>query len=237
MMPKRTASGERGNPYAYGLVALGAGLAAFSWYLMQSTPMTALGIGIAVVGSSMAITPVNPVPTRAVRMALEGSMLNIEALLEDTGATQRCYYVRGGDGAVRAYVPLGEDRGAPGQTQGGLVVNHGGSDYLVVFPPGSLLAAGEDLPESLEAAMDLLLVEEAGLAESLKVAEDGPRLVVEFVRPRTRTGSGRVRQVLGSLESSTAAAVAAAVKGVPVKVASEEDIGRERRRVVLELLQ
>ncbi len=235
----RNSGSGRGNPYGYGLVAFGAGLAAFSWYLLQSTPMTALGIGVAVVGASIAITPTSPVPSKTVRKLLEGATLNIEAVLEDTGAKNRAYYVPGvgDDGIVRAFVPLGEDRAPARWDAQGLVVTLDGNEYLVVYPPGALLVKNEELSGDLESAMIGHLVEESGLVESVKVIEDGSSVVVEFRNPRARAGSGRVRRVLGSLEAGIAAALVAGTKGKVGRIASEEESGDGKmKRAVIELL-
>lgn len=240
-----TAHAGKSNPYALGLVAFGSMLAGFSWLVLQSTPMTALGIGAAVVGASIAITPTSPVPSGAVRKLLEGSLLNIEAVLEDTGAVSKAYYVldTSGSGAlVRALVPLGEGSISPpppdlAKGNAGLVATAGGAEYLVVYPPGALLLKNEDLGGDLESALIRFLVEESGLVESVKATEDGDAAVVEFAIPRSRAGSGRVRQVLGSLESGTAAAILAALKKAMVTVASEEDLGKGKKRAVFRMIR
>ncbi|MEN3052308.1 MAG: hypothetical protein ABC606_00725 [Candidatus Methanosuratincola petrocarbonis] len=252
-MSSLSAIGE-GNPYGYGLAALGAGLAGFSWYLLQSTPMTALGIGIAVVGASIGITPTAPVPSKAVRKLLEGSMLNIEAILEDTGATNRGYYVPataegkkgaagGGEedgGMVRVFVPLGDDASVvPSRWEArGLVSVIDGREYLVLHPPGALLLRNEELSGDLESLLHTFLVEETGLVESVSASEEaGGSVAVEFRKPRARAVSGRVGKMLGSLESGIAAAVIASARGKVARVASEEDSEKgDRRRAVIELL-
>lgn len=251
-MASLSAIGE-GNPYGYGLAALGAGLAGFSWYLLQSTPMTALGIGIAVVGASIGITPTSPVPSKAVRKLLEGSMLNIEAVLEDTGATSRGYYVpetakgkKGGAGSgeeergmVRVFVPLGDDSAVPSRWEAkGLISVIDGREYLVLHPPGALLLRNEELSGDLESLLHAFLVEETGLVESVSASEEaGGSVAVEFRRSRARAVSGRVRRVMGSLESGIAATVIASARGKVARVASEEDSERgDRRRVIIELI-
>lgn len=250
-MPSVSAIGE-GNPYGYGLAALGAGLAGFSWYLLQSTPMTALGIGIAVVGASIGITPTATVPSKAVRKLLEGSMLNIEAILEDTGATNRGYYVpataqgkKGGEesgeedkGMVRVFVPLGDDAVPSRWESRGLVSVIDGREYLVLHPPGALLLKNEELSGDLESLLHTFLVEETGLVESVSAAEEaGGSVAFEFRRSRAVEVSGRVKRVMGSLESGIAASVIASARGKVVRVASEEDSEKgDRRRAFIELL-
>jgi len=225
----------------YALVAFGAAVAAFFWFIMGNVPLTALGIGMAVVGSSLAITPLSPVPSATVRRLLEGSLLNIEALLEELGASGsgKGYYVPRRDGGVQVFIPMTADgTGAPPPADAaadGLVAKVGGKQYLVVYPPAASLMANRE-PEGdgsdLEGAISEALVEEAGLADSLRVAESGQAVTVEISSPKSKAGAGRVRHSMGSLEAGIAAAVAAGAKGKPVTVESEEDAANGRKRTV-----
>jgi len=284
----------------YALVAFGAAVAAFFWFIMDNVPLTALGIGMAVVGSSLAITPLSPLPSATVRRMLEGSLLNIEALLEELGASTKGYYVPKADGSVQVYVPMGKgsaasaagsasaragadsnansnansgsnangnaDDDASANTNAntnansnsvagdcsnsgsgappldapvdGLITKVGGMQYLVIFPPASALM--KNLPPDeggagaadLEGAISEAVVDEAGLADSLRVTETGRAVTVEISSPKSKAGAGRVRHVMGSLEAGIAAAVAARARGRAVRVVSEEDAARGRKRKV-----
>jgi|GEM_PF-1225103 len=273
----------------YAFVAFGAAVAAFFWFIMDNVPLTALGIGMAVVGSSLAITPLSPVPSATVRRMLEGSLLNIEALLEELGASLKGYYVPKADGSVQVYVPMGkgsaasvagsasastsansgsngngnadaDDDASANANSGaddcsnsgssappldapvdGLITKVGGMQYLVIFPPASALM--KNLPPDddqagaadLEGAISEAVVEEAGLADSLRVTESGQSVTVEMSSPKSKAGAGRVRHVMGSLEAGIAAAVAARARGRAVRVVSEEDVKGRKRKVTLAL--
>jgi len=253
----------------YALVAFGAAVAAFFWFIMDNVPLTALGIGMAVVGSSLAITPLSPVPSATVRRMLEGSLLNIEALLEELGASTKGYYVPKADGSVQVYVPMdkgsavnagsnsnGNDDGnadAKGNSNpgsgappldapvDGLITKVGGRQFLVIFPPASALMKnlpsddGEAGAADLEGAISEAVVEEAGLADSLRVTESGQSVIVEISSPKSKAGAGRVRHVMGSLEAGIAAAAAAKARGRAVRVESEEDVKGRKRNVALAL--
>jgi len=246
----------------YALVAFGAAVAVFFWFIMDNVPLTALGIGMAVVGSSLAITPLSPMPSATVRRMLEGSLVNIEALLEELGASRKGYYVPKADGSVQVYVPMGKNASDDGDGDDndndndndngrgkappldapieGLITKVDGRQFLVIFPPASSLmknlpageAEGSAKGADLEGAISEAIVDEAGLADSLRVTESGQAVTVEISSPKSKAGAGRVRQVMGSLEAGIAAAVAAQTRGRAARVESEEDTARGRKRKV-----
>lgn len=231
--------GGGARPYGYALTAAGALSALFFWFVAGSVPLTALGIGIAVLGSSVAITPLSPVPPANVRRALEGSLANIEALLEEMDVRSRGYYVPQPDGSVQAFVPLDVDAPPePGTAPEGFITISSGRRYLVIFPPGSFMMknASEGTPADAEGAASEILVDAAGLADSVRATEDGSTVTIEINSPKAKASPGRVKRTLGSLEAGVAAAAVAATKGRAVRIASEEDYNAGRKkRVVMEL--
>lgn len=226
-----------GHLYGYALTAVGAVTALFFWFVAGSVPMTALGIGIAVLGSSVAITPLSPVPPANVRRMLESSVLNIEALLEEMDVRSRGYYVPQPDGEVQVFAPLdGEAPPAPGAKAEGFVTASDGRRYLVIFPPGSFLMKNAELPADAEGAISELIVDAAGLADSARAIEGGGRVTVEVSSPKAKISAGRVRRTVGSLEASVAATAVAAVMKKTVMIASEEEYNAGRKkRIILEL--
>ncbi len=226
---------DRFNAFGASLAAFGAILALASHLIISNTPMTALGIGILILGLSILLTPTEPIPRRAVRGLLEGSALGLEALLEEVDASSKGYYVQHGDGRVYTHIPLAVDKG-PIQSNppaGRLAAEWGGEPYLIVLPPASELARSGGLPEGLEAAVSEALVDLTELCESVRVVQ-GEDIILELRGVRGWIGVGRFRRVMGSLEASVAACVAAATLKRPVRVASEVDMGRTRR-IVLEV--
>lgn len=211
---------------------VGAAVAAYSYFVALSVPLTALGVGMLVVGASIAITPAKPVPGRAIKMLLESSVANTEALLEEVGATGKAFYVPV-KGGVYAYVPLESASSSPPrptEAPKGLVTEHGGVRYLVLMPP--LPRLGE--ASNLEEAVTEVLVDLTELCDSVKVAR-GEGLVVELKNPRARVGAGRFRSVMGSLEACAVATVVASVLNRVVVVEAEADHGN-RRIVKLKVL-
>jgi len=225
----------------YALVAFGALAAIFFWFIMGNVPMSALGIGIAVVGSSLAITPLSPVPSATVRRMLEGSLQNTEAVLEELGVSEKGFYVPKADGSVQVYAPMGTGFAMPPPPDApveGLVTKINGRQVLVIFPPASSLMKNLDPTDArgvdLEGAISEALVEEAGLADSLKATESAGAVAIEISSPKSKAGAGRVSNVMGSLEAGIAAAIVARAKRRAVSVDSEENSqGGRKRKVAL----
>lgn len=226
---------DRFSAFGAALASFGVPFSLFSYFLLSNVPMTALGIGITILGLSILMTPTEPVPKGAVRAILEGSVLAIEALLEEADASSPGYYVACDDGRVYALVPLARDAGPPPTTPPkGLVTSVGGEPYLALPPPASELINYVNLPGDLDSAIGEILVDITELCESVKVAR-GDVVAVEIKGPRSSVGAARFRRVLGSLEASVAASTAAAVLRLPVRVSSEVDEGRVKR-VALEVI-
>ncbi len=89
---------DRFNAFGITLASFGALFSLLSYALIYSIPLIALGIGALILGLSIAITPVSPMPKRAVRALIEGSLMNLEALLEELDMSNKGYYVLGGTG-------------------------------------------------------------------------------------------------------------------------------------------
>ncbi len=233
----------------YALVAFGAAAAGFFWFIMDNVPMTALGIGMAVVGSSLAMTPSSPTPSATVRRMLEGSLVNMEALLEELDVSGKGFYVPGKDGSVRVFAPMGNpgagvddsDYQKPPPLDArveGLITKANGRQFLVVFPPAHSLMKNRDQEADgsgkadLEGVLSEALVEETGLADSVKATELRLTAIIEISSPKSKAGGGRVRQVMGSLEAGIAAAVVAQSRNRAVSIESEQDLEKGRKRKV-----
>lgn len=231
----------------YALVAFGAAAAGFFWFMMDNVPMTALGIGMAVVGSSLAMTPSSPTPSATVRRMLEGSLVNMEALLEELDVSRKGFYMPGKDGSVQVFAPMGNSNADDSDYQKpppldahveGLITKADGRQFLVVFPPAYSLMKNRDQEADgsgkadLEGVLSEVLVEETGLADSVRATELRLTAIVEISSPKSKAGAGRVRQVMGSLEAGIAAAVVAQSRKRAVSIESEQDLEKGRKRKV-----
>jgi hypothetical protein len=192
--------------------------------------LTALGIGLTVLGVSILLTPTHPMPPHAVRALLEGATLNIEALLEELNITNKGYYVKAVDGRVYALIPISSDVGPPrGEFElKGFVTKIDDRKYIVVVPPSTEIIRAQELSEAkFEDALNYVLVDIAELAESVESVSMENHVIVSIKKPRSRLASWRFRNVLGSLEASIAASLLAKIYGV-ARVVDEVDRDHEK---------
>ena len=221
-----------------GLTVFASSLTIWSYLFLMNIPLTALGIGLIILGISILLTPTHPIPPHAVRALLEGSTLNIEALLEELNITNRGYYVRGADGRVYVLIPVGRDVGPPmGEFEfKGLVAKVQDRKYLTIIPPSSEIIYVQELSEAgFDDALNHILVDLSELAESVETSIAGEYAVVRIRKPRGHVASWRFRNVLGSLEASIAASLLAKKHGI-ARIVDEVDMGGERI-ITLEVFQ
>lgn len=207
--------------FGFSLTSFGLVFSYFSYFIMGSVPLTALGIGCIILGLSILLTPSNPIPRRVVRALIESSVLNLEALLEEFDVKCRGYYVLGGDGRVYVYVPVSSDLKPPSQALNprGVFVDGEGGGYLVFLPPASNLL-GLEFSGDLESAISEVLVDLTGFCSSVRVVREA-EIVVEVGGCRVDVGAERFKRVFGSIEACLAACVVARFLGRPVYVHSE----------------
>jgi hypothetical protein len=212
-----------------GLVGFGLVLAGFAYLVLSSVPLAALGLACVVLGATAASLPENVVPRSAVRAMLRGATLNIEALLEEFDVRGGAVYLPPRDGLVSAYLPVASNpgppslealRGAPRR----VVTLAGGQPCLMVFPPGAEVVRVSELGEGvgLEEALSYILVDVTELCSSLRASEAEDVVVLEMRGVKAETEAPRYRELLGSIPSSLAACVVAAVLRRPVRLLGEE---------------
>ncbi|MCX8161943.1 MAG: hypothetical protein N3E44_02980 [Candidatus Bathyarchaeota archaeon] len=196
--------------------------ASLSYVILSNTPLTALGISAAILGFSIAITPISPIPPKAVRSMLEEVLASSELILEWLNVGSRGYYRVCDDRRIYVYIPL-SGGGPPSVAKPrGLIFEDGGYSYLALPSPVSGLI-DLDVTGRIESTLEYILVDLTELCESVSIVEAGLGYTVEFRKPRSPKPPGRVGRVLGSLEACIAASTIALATGRPVSVASEED--------------
>ncbi|MEM2363698.1 MAG: hypothetical protein QXQ20_08415 [Candidatus Nezhaarchaeales archaeon] len=218
------------------VVAFGAVLSLTSYLIIGSVPLTAMGIGLIVVGAAWALTPSHPLPREVVGALVRSSCSNIEALLEALGATKRAVYIplRGGKKVV-AYIPI---KGSGNLTveeiaenEGKVIVNRGGSFGVLVSPPTASLRNPHPIEEGLDvqSVLEHALVD-SEVAASVKFVVEGNDFVVEIKKPRIDVDHPRFKLVMGSLPSSIAAQAIALATSKPTQIVSEK---RNRDRLIV----
>ena len=216
-------------------MAFGAVIALFSYFILSNVPLTALGIGIIIIGAVMALTPMHPIPKPAVKGVLEGAMLSLEGLLEELDLSEKGYYIAHDDGLVYVYVPASkaEPPNPPSSRPKGLVVEFRGQPYLVLIPPASAIAR-EYSSASLDDLISTVLVDLTELCSGVRVVRGAGYIRVELKKPRGREAPSRFKRVLGSLEASIVACLAALIIKRPIYISSEVD-EKGWRRITLEV--
>lgn len=227
---------EKLHVFSVGLISFSIAFTVFSYLILVNIPLTALGVGMLILGVSILLTPLNPIPSSAVRSLLEGSVLSLEAILEGFDISSKGYYLLHDDGRVYVYIPLaGEFKPSTLKTPPkSIFVEDSGTTYLVLPPPASELTRFENVSEmDVEEAISRIVVDVVELASSVRVAV-GENVVVELKGLRSYVAAGRFRKVFGSLEASIAACIAASVLKRPLHVESEvEEKGLKRITIKL----
>jgi len=173
---------------------------------------------------------------------VEGSCVNVEALLEECNVMEKAFYLPPREGRVYVFVPLRSnphlpDAGEVMRAPMRVITEARGSPGLLIFPPGSELTrlSGLSSGSGLEDALRHVLVDFVEAVESVKAVGEADKVVVDLVKPRIRTDFPRFRRVLGSLVTSIAGCVLASCLEVPV-VFDEEQVDGERVRAVFRMM-
>ncbi len=220
------------NLYGAALSLIGATLTSISFYFLSNVALLVLGIGLIVLGLSILITPSEPIAKKEIRLLLEDSVLNLERVLEYLHARYKAfYYPLNSD--VLAVIPLTSDK-PPKKVQRDKFAFMEGKDlFITIKPPASILLR-QFKASDLESALYEILVDRMEFCDSLKVIR-GRNLVAELKKPRAHVGAARIRKVLGSIEGSITASVAALILGKPVRILNETEDGKTRR-IVMEVI-
>ncbi|MEM3449263.1 MAG: hypothetical protein QXV74_05640 [Candidatus Bathyarchaeia archaeon] len=221
---------DRNLVFGSGLTIFGATLSLGAYFLLENTPLTAMGIGLTVLGMAWALTPPHPIPKNAVVKIVKSSIGNIEALLEATGAISKAVYLPSkGDGKIFAYIPLksGDDLTFQwiAENSNRVVLRRGGSLGIMVIPPRVEYGNPEPDAESGMGVNDLLshvLVDTYEVAESVKSAQVGDVIVVDIYRSKIDLDYPRFNIVMGSFPSCIAAQAVASAISRPVQIVEEK---------------
>jgi len=228
---------DRNLAFGICLAVFGAVFSLGSYLALGNVPLTALGIGLAVLGAAWAMTPPNPLPRRVVASLVKSSCSNIEALLEALGAFEKAVYLPvKADGKVAAYVPLKRAGLATlsevAENAGKIVFRRGGSLGVIVAPPRVEVGNPQPIGESsLDGLLEYALVE-SEVASSARAVQAGDNVVVEVQGLRVDVDHSRFRAVMGSLPACVAAQAVAEAVSKPVQITDER---REGNRLTVRL--
>lgn len=248
-----TTTGRKGyRLLGTGLVIAGLGLTPVSHILIESIPLTALGLSIIVLGAvCLALDITLPkIPTGVSLILMESSVENIASLIEELGLRSRGVYVPSSsmtEGKVQALIPL-KSNGAPlefgGPISRRLIVKYGPADAdvgLLVSTPGSAAVEMLDSKPGSSAsemgmALTSLIVGAIDAADAVSVFADSQRVTVEISGSRVHTDNTRLHECLGTPLASIAASVASEALDKPVTIEQEYPGKRGKYTVQLRVM-
>lgn len=233
-----------------GFVIAGAIFAPVSYFIIESVPLTAIGISLLILGfTCIALANTRPyISPEACQVILKTGMENTAALLEELGLRNKAVYLPSvmRDGRPQALIPLVDDEEigrVKGKLPGRLIVRYGARPddlAIAVTTPGSInMDMLEERPgptaDEIETAVTYILVGLLDLASSVSVNVLDGRVEVEIGDPRLGYEDIWYYRCLGSPLASIAAAISCEALSKPVRVAQESYDGG-KGRIELEVL-
>jgi hypothetical protein len=233
------ASIPRPNSPAGVLAIFGVALTLYS-YLVSVVPLAALGISCIILGFTAVSLSRNTGGGPGLSAMLQGATLSVEALLDHYVVQRATYLPPVDDGVVSAYIPLSPETETPSQSEmrkapKSLVGNN--QKGLLLYPVGSELSRIPEFQDglSLEERLRYVLVESANICSQVMAEETGNLIIVGLKGADLNIQGQRYMASLGSLPSSLAACVIAALHNKPV-ILLEERRTSDRLTAVFQLL-
>jgi len=227
------------NPYTLlgsGLLLTGGWLVPVAHVLLNSTPLSALGIWLIILGGvCLVLGRTRPkIPPEVSTILLETSLENISAIVEELGLTSKALYLPSSmsQGQPQALIPLHANSSLPPIEKAlprRLIVKYGPDPEdmgLLITSPGSAVAKMlESKPGATSAELGDALSSVLGgvldVADSIKVGMNNKSVAIEVFKPRMEYKNVRLYECLGSPLASIAAALAAEALDKPIVIKSE----------------
>ncbi|MFC1939780.1 hypothetical protein ACFLXO_03725, partial [Chloroflexota bacterium] len=241
------------NPYrrlGLGLCLAGVIFTPITYFIINSVPMTAIGISMIVIGFvCIALANTRPyISPEACELILKTGMENTAAILEELGIRNKAIYLPSTmrDGYPQALIPLAGDKEInmiKDKIPGRLIVRFGVSPddmAIAVTTPGSINIDMLDTkpgPTSseIEAAASYILVGVLDLANAVTVNMADAQVNVEVSGSRLHYEDIWFYRCLGSPIASIIAAISSEALGKPVRI-KEEEYSKGKTGIILEVL-
>ena len=233
-----------------GLSLAGAVFASLAYFILNSVPLTAMGISAIIIGfTCIALANTRPgISPEACEMILKTGMENTAALLEELGLRNKAIYLPSTmrDGHPQALIPLvtnGDIQRLKKKIPGRLIVRYGASPddmAIAVTTPGRInIDMLETRPgptaEEIKAAATYILTGLLDLANSVTVALSDTQVKAEVKGSRLPYEDVWYYRCLGSPIASIVAAISSEALDKPVRV-KEENYHRGKSSIILEVL-
>jgi hypothetical protein len=233
-----------------GLSLAGTIFAPISYFVVNSIPLTAVGLSAIMIGFTLiALANTRPdISPEACQLMLKTGMVNTAALLEELGITSKAVYVPSAmrDGHPQALIPLVEGanmQNVKDKLSGRLIVRYGvNADEMAiaVTTPGSInINMLETIPgptsSEIEAAATYILSGILDIASSVNVSLADNQINVEIGGARLEFEDIWYYRCLGSPIASIVAAISSEALQKPVRI-REESNRKGKSQIILEVL-
>lgn len=219
-----------------GLIITGIWLAPIAHLLLESTPLTALGISLVILGAvCFVLGRTRPrISPEVSTLLLETGLENIANIVEELGLISKAVYLPSSitGGQPKALIPLHSSSSLPSIGRSlpkRLIVKYGpGPDDigLLITTPGSatvsmLDSASASTAIEIENALSSVLTGVLDMVNAVRVTMTEEKVTVEVSKPQMEYQRLRLYECLGSPLASMVAALVSENLGKPIIVESE----------------
>jgi hypothetical protein len=233
-----------------GLLLLGAALSLVSSFILESTPLTALGISTFILGAiCIALAGTRPnISPEASALLLETGVENTAAIVEELGLNASAIYIpsfatKEGGSAV---IPINSRTNGvqiSDKIPKRLITKYGKNDDdigIMVITTGAaclrmLKAKPGPTTSELEAAITSILAGALDVADSARVNIADSKAVVEIINPRLKHQDIKFYQCIGSPLASIVATLVCEATGKPLIIETEKQ-GKGKNTIELRIL-
>jgi hypothetical protein len=238
------------NPYvslSIGLILAGIWLAPIAYILLESTPLSALGISLIILGAvcyTLGRTRPNISPEVS-SLLLETGLENISTMVEELSLSSKAIYLPSSmtNGQPKALIPLHLNSSMPSIERtlpNRLIVKYGPKPEnigLLITTPGSATTKMQEsvtasTPAQMEYALSSVLAGVIDMVDTVRVIMNEQKVIIEVYNPRMGSGRLQLYEYLGSPLASIIAALVAENINKPVVIDSEKI---DKNKSVIEL--
>jgi len=210
-------------------------LSALAFLVLQSTPLTALGISTIILGAvTYAIDKGQPkIPPEASAILLQSGLENISAIVEELGLKSKAIYLPKSitGEKPKALIPL--DTNTNINTQNlpkRLIVKYDNTPQsmgLLITTPGSAVARLVETKTAysatdIESSISQVLSGTVNLADGARVKIEEDKVIVEVINPRLQDNKMWIYESIGTPITSIVASVVAEVTDKPITITTEQ---------------
>ncbi|MCQ5341315.1 MAG: hypothetical protein NO483_06405 [Candidatus Methanomethylicia archaeon] len=206
-----------------------------SYFILMNIPLTALGIGISILGIAWAMIPSNPIPRKSTASLIKSSCSNIEVLLEALGLFERAIYIPI-NGKIIAYIPIKKSEEITlseiKESTSKFIFKNGKNLGVIIIPPWISNPISNPIPETnLDGILEYALLD-SEIASSVTVVKNEDNIVIEIKGLKIDIDYSRFKIVMGSLPACIAAQAIALALSRPIKIISER---KENNKLIVQL--